>query len=145
MIKRLSDLPEDRVVPGDPDIRGWPVVDVDGRPIGRIQDLLVDTDDCKVRYASLQTGDGTHLIPIGQLELHEEGRHTAVRSGALDPFVALDRLPVYQGEDLTSEHERAVYATFVPDGSELTYRRPEFQALSPRLRRLEERLRSRNP
>ncbi|MFP5286127.1 MAG: PRC-barrel domain-containing protein [Thermoanaerobaculia bacterium] len=39
-----------RIASGDPDVRGWEVVGSDGRTLGRVHDLLVDTGSQRVRY-----------------------------------------------------------------------------------------------
>lgn len=46
----LSDLHGHKVASGDPDVRGWPVVAGDGRTVGRVDGLLVDTAKMRVRY-----------------------------------------------------------------------------------------------
>jgi PRC-barrel domain len=46
----LSDLHTHKVASGDPDVRGWPVVAGDGRTVGRVDGLLVDTAAMRVRY-----------------------------------------------------------------------------------------------
>jgi uncharacterized protein (TIGR02271 family) len=46
-MKELSDF---TVEPGDPDPRGWKVSGRDGRDIGKVRDLMVDTSRMKVRY-----------------------------------------------------------------------------------------------
>jgi len=39
-----------QVAPGDPDVRGWLVLGADGRMIGEVDDLLVDTEALRARY-----------------------------------------------------------------------------------------------
>lgn len=46
----LSKLHNFRISEGDPDVRGWEVLGADGRKIGEVDDLLVDTEALKVRY-----------------------------------------------------------------------------------------------
>jgi PRC-barrel domain len=67
-----------RIASGDPDVRGWEVVGSDGRTLGRVHDLLVDTGSQRVRYldvhlnADLTSGSSTReggrepLGPEGQ-------------------------------------------------------------------------------
>ena len=82
----MDEMPRDRVVPldelddyqvseGDPDVRGWDVIASDGRKIGEVDELLVDTQAMKVRYLDVDLsdevianagGEDRHvLIPIG--------------------------------------------------------------------------------
>jgi PRC-barrel domain protein len=46
-LRRLHDF---RIAEGDPDVRGWEVLGADGRKIGVVDDLLVDTGVLKARY-----------------------------------------------------------------------------------------------
>ena len=48
-LKPLSELPDYKVEPGDPDPRGWTVISTDGRSLGRVEDLVIDTSAMKVR------------------------------------------------------------------------------------------------
>ena len=48
-LRPLSELDSYTVEKGDPDPRGWTVVGADGRRIGTVADLLVDTEAMKVR------------------------------------------------------------------------------------------------
>lgn len=43
-----------KVAEGDPDVRGWDVMDRDGNRIGEVDDLLVDTTALKVRYLEVR-------------------------------------------------------------------------------------------
>lgn len=47
-----------RIASGDPDVRGWEVVGSDGRTVGRIHDLLVDTGSQRVRYLDVELDRG---------------------------------------------------------------------------------------
>lgn len=47
-----------RIASGDPDVRGWEVVGSDGRTVGRIHDLLVDTGSQRVRYLDVELDHG---------------------------------------------------------------------------------------
>jgi len=49
-VKPLSHLHNYRISEGDPDVRGWEVFGADGRKMGEVDDLLVDTEALKVRY-----------------------------------------------------------------------------------------------
>jgi hypothetical protein len=56
----LRNLRGYRVADGDPDVRGWEVVGGDGRRIGTVNDLLVDTAGSKVRYLDVQLDTGLY-------------------------------------------------------------------------------------
>jgi PRC-barrel domain len=49
----LSRLHNYRISEGDPDVRGWEVLGADGRKIGEVDDLLVDTEALRVRYLNV--------------------------------------------------------------------------------------------
>lgn len=84
----LKELKDYQVAKGDPDVRGWEVLSNDGRRIGKVEELLVDTAAMRVRYLEIDldndlrnlaqggTGPGTKsdniLIPIGSAQLHEK-------------------------------------------------------------------------
>jgi hypothetical protein len=61
-LRRLHDY---RIAHGDPDVRGWQVLGADGRPIGEVDDLLVDTDALRVRYLDVALDPG--LLPDSPL------------------------------------------------------------------------------
>lgn len=56
----LRNLNRYRIAEGDPDVRGWEVVGGDGRRIGSVNDLLVDTAEGKVRYLDVQLDTGLY-------------------------------------------------------------------------------------
>ena len=90
----LKELKDFQVAKGDPDVRGWEVLSNDGRRIGKVDDLLVDTAAMRVRYLDIDldddlrnlaqggTGPGTKsdniLIPIGSAQLHEKDDRVTV-------------------------------------------------------------------
>jgi uncharacterized protein (TIGR02271 family) len=70
------------VAEGSPDTRGWEVIAADGTPIGRVEDLLVDTAAMEVRYL-LVTLRQEHLqgssartvrVPVANSRLDSGGR-----------------------------------------------------------------------
>lgn len=54
----LSRLQNYRISEGDPDVRGWEVLGADGRKIGEVDDLLVDTEALRVRYLNVNLDSG---------------------------------------------------------------------------------------
>jgi uncharacterized protein (TIGR02271 family) len=58
-LKRLSDLHNYMIEPGDPDPRGWTVNMPDGRRVGTVTDLAVDESVRKVRYLIVQLDPAT--------------------------------------------------------------------------------------
>lgn len=112
---RLSDY---KVAEGDPDVRGWEVLASDGRKIGEVEELLVDTTAMKVRYLEVDVdeglmadaGDRHVLIPIGYARLERE-RDSITVDGLSS--TDLHAIPAYDsGTGLTREHETAVRSHF---------------------------------
>jgi photosynthetic reaction center H subunit len=69
-LRRLSEVDEYEVAKDDPDVRGWDVVAHDGREIGEVDDLIIDSSAMKVRYLDVELDTGTFNL--------REGRHVAV-------------------------------------------------------------------
>ncbi|CAN5774538.1 hypothetical protein BH23GEM9_BH23GEM9_25580 [soil metagenome] len=115
-VGRLSDLDDFEVSDHDPDVRGWDVIAADGRRIGEVEDLIVDTRAMKVRYLDVEVdkdyraGDDEAriLIPIGQARLHEDEDHVHV-----DSLSSTDvrTFPAYQGR-MDRTYEDTVHRHF---------------------------------
>ena len=113
----LDELDDFKVAEGDPDVRGWDVLSADGRKIGEVENLLVDTAAMKVRYLEvdvdrdvLDTSDERHiLVPIGYARLDENDDHVLVDSLKTADVMAL---PEYRREALTREYETSVRKQF---------------------------------
>lgn len=113
----LDQLDDFKVAEGDPDVRGWEVRAADGRRIGEVDNLLVDTAAMKVRYLDVdlegdvvaEGGDRHILVPIGYARLDESADHVFV-----DTLTSSDlaTMPVYDHSPLTREYETAVRQRF---------------------------------
>lgn len=123
----LDELDDFKVADGDPDVRGWDVLSADGRKIGEVENLLVDTAAMKVRYLEvdvdsdvIDTSEKRHiLVPIGYARLDENDDHVTVDALNSTDVMAL---PEYRRESLTREYETSVRqrfdAGFTPSGTE---------------------------
>lgn len=85
-LKRLDDLNGYGVEDGDLDPRGWTVVTTDGRMVGTVEDLIVDTSTMKVRYFEIDVDDATsgddHLMADAvSARVDEDGRQIIVDAG----------------------------------------------------------------
>ena len=77
----LSALDDYEIADGYPEVRGWDVIDADGRSIGCVYDLLVDVEALRVRYldVELRAKFATHeadrrvLIPMESIDLDGTG------------------------------------------------------------------------
>lgn len=123
----LDELDDFKVADGDPDVRGWDVLSADGRKIGEVENLLIDTAAMKVRYLEvdvdrdvLDTSEERHiLVPIGYARLDEDDDQVRVDSLNSTDVVGL---PEYRRESFTPEYETSVRqkfdAGFTPTGTE---------------------------
>lgn len=129
VLRALSNLDGYRVVQGEPDVRGWPLVTRGGEVSGRIKDLLVDRQALKVRYVVLALAgeEATRLLPVGFLQVApNEGEVRAPALTAED----LPMLPGYEPGPVTRAEEERVRK--VLDGilsGPRRYDRPEFRRL----------------
>ena len=120
----LGQLDDFRVAEGDPDVRGWQVLGSDGRRIGEVDELLVDTAAMKVRYLDVDLDDGVAgdggrdrhvLIPVGYARLERDGDRVMVDALASGD---LGTLPAYDQGPLTRDYETSVRDSFVAHGAD---------------------------
>jgi uncharacterized protein (TIGR02271 family) len=80
-LTRISELHNYKVEPGDPDPRGWTVVTPDGREIGVVDDLLVDTTAMKVRYLVVNgtAGDDALMLDASDVDVRDQSRQIVAR------------------------------------------------------------------
>jgi hypothetical protein len=105
----LDDVDEFKVADGDPDIRGWDVRTADGRKIGKVEDLIVDTGLMKVRYIEARLdrdvtrtdGDRHVLIPIGTARLDDDEDDVYLSTSIVDP----QQLPEYDRSHFNRDYE----------------------------------------
>ena len=84
-LERLSRLPNYEVDRHQPDPRGWTVVSRDGRRVGEVKDVLVDTERMAGTYIDIELDtklfdfrdDDPHiLVPVARA--HQDGRRLVV-------------------------------------------------------------------
>lgn len=99
------------IAEGMTDILGWEITDYTGLIIGKVRDLLFDTNAKKVRYiiTNLEGDSEGVLIPIGKVELDEDQNLVVVQDLTLRQ---LRGLPMYIKDNLTSEDEYAIQHLF---------------------------------
>jgi hypothetical protein len=117
--KRLQELRGSsfELAKGQPDIRGWEVLDTAGHKIGKVHELVLDTEAGKVRYMIMNISDSkelqlekrTVLLPIGLAELHRA--HDSVVLPQVTPY-QLRALPKYDKEHLGPKAEMDISAVF---------------------------------
>jgi sporulation protein YlmC with PRC-barrel domain len=97
LLAHLSDLEDYMIADPSPDFRGWEVVLPDGRRVGKVSDLIVDTNEMVVKYIEVKvdedvlvprhpltadTGEVYVLVPVGAARLADD-----------EDAVIVDRLP----------------------------------------------------
>lgn len=85
-LKRLRELEHYEVAGGEPDIRGWTVFSSTGREMGKVHDLLVDTDAGEVVMLDVDLRrDGRHtLAPIRSAWVDRETKRVVVDAATLE-------------------------------------------------------------
>lgn len=133
-IAPLDQLEDFKVAEGEPDVRGWDVVSSDGKRIGEVHELLVDTTAMKVRYLdvdldeeelALEDRDRHVLVPIGFARLDEENDKVFVdnlRTADVTGLPAYGHGPVTRDLEATVEERFTRGAAGAPGGETRTTR-----------------------
>lgn len=88
----LSELDGVALADGAPDVRGWTVRSAEGRAIGRVDDLLVDTGRMRVRYLAVALEDAGAraaaprrlLTPVDTARLDDRRAEVLLARGVAD-------------------------------------------------------------
>ena len=115
----LDQLHDFEIAEGDPDVRGWAVISSDGREIGEVDELLIDTAAMKVRYLDvavtddlLADGEERHiLVPIGYARLDEIDDQIFIDGLSSE---RLRQIPSYGREPLAPDYDDRVRMYFDP-------------------------------
>ena len=136
-LRHLDELDDVEIAEGEPDIRGWEVTGADGRTLGEVVDLLVDTGAMKVRYVEVKLdndvaeearrpGDDLNprseplrhvLVPIGAARLEDANDEVILGSRAAE----IAGLPAYRRGELSRDYESEVLRCY--DGGAASGRR----------------------
>lgn len=114
-LTRLSDADDFKVAEGYPDIRGWDVKTPEGQKVGEVKDLVVSTNEMRVRYVDVEIdkkwrGDAGNdddkraLLPIGSVELDDQHDDVMVRGMGADVM----SYPRYSGQNITHQYETSI-------------------------------------
>jgi sporulation protein YlmC with PRC-barrel domain len=95
-----------------PDPRGWDVRSADGTKVGKVEDLIVDTAERRVRYIEValdrslakDTDRDYALVPIGQARLDDNGDNVVVDLASTD----LAGAPRYDRKALSRDYETSL-------------------------------------
>ena len=121
----LRDLGHYEVADGYPDPRGWTVRSADGRDVGTVRDLIVDTGEMRTRYLAVKlddyftdaTGEYDVLVPIGAARLDDDSDHVIVNEMTASRIATL---PAYDPRSLTREQEQVLRSHFTAEHEQLT-------------------------
>jgi photosynthetic reaction center H subunit len=127
---RLEELKGFKVAEGDSDIRGWSVKTPDGRKVGKVEELIVDPAERRVRYIEIKADskvlgidDDRHmLVPIGTARLDERSHDVLLERL---PAGGLAGAPAWKRGPVTREYEtslRNYYGAAAVDSSTDYYR-----------------------
>jgi hypothetical protein len=116
---RLNDLTDYEVADSDPDVRGWEVISGDKKIIGKVDELIVDLAEMKVRYLDIFldkniNGDERErhlLLPVGAASLDEKKDTVYIDS---IETVTLLKIPQYEGGKVTRNYEKSVRSALRP-------------------------------
>ena len=100
----LKELGDWGVAEGEPDIRGWELRTLGGRVIGKIDDLLVDTNDGEVVMVDVDiAGSDRHTIaPLRAAQIDREERVVRIDSADLKE----EELPTIARRDVSDDEAR---------------------------------------
>ena len=109
-VAALSDLDDFQVAEGFPDPRGWDVLGIDGRKVGKVHDLIVDTGAMRTRYLDIELDkdalgvrdDRNVLIPVGVARLDDADDNVMLGSVT---NAQLASLPPYEHGEITRSYE----------------------------------------
>jgi sporulation protein YlmC with PRC-barrel domain len=107
-----KDLDDFKLPKDEPDPRGWDVRSTDGAKVGKVEDLLFDTRERRVRYIEIaldkdlakDTERDYTLIPIGQARLNDDSDDVVVDLSSTDLVSA----PHYDRERLSRDYETSL-------------------------------------
>jgi hypothetical protein len=107
-----KDVDDFKIPEGQPDPRGWKVKSTDGTTLGKVEDLLFDTGESRVRYIEVKAdGDITKhggrdyfLLPIGAARLDDDNDDVVVQMGAEE----LTGVPAYERGKMSREYETSL-------------------------------------
>lgn len=91
-LRPLSDLDGWDITDGSADIRGWQVVTLGGRELGRVEDLLVDTEEHEVVMFTIDLKDSDRIAnaPLRAAQIERDQHLVRIDSADLQGIVSTD-------------------------------------------------------
>jgi len=119
-LTRLSDMTDYEVADRDPDVRGWKVFSAEGVKFGKVDDLIVDPDQMKVRYLDIEVDEGVEgvseerhlLVPVGVATVDAKEDKVFIQTVQT---VSLLKTPPYKGGAITRDYEDELRRQYFED------------------------------
>ena len=110
---RLDELKNFQIVDGDHDIRGWKVRAPEGAVVGKVEELIVDEAERRVRYIEIDVdrkalnidNDRHVLVPIGSVGLNADKKDVLLERL---PLQGLAGVPAYKRGPITRDYETSL-------------------------------------
>ena len=110
----LSKWDDYYVAPGDPDLRGWPVVSADGHEVGRIVDLWFNRAEFFLRYLEVDIGEErTRMMPL--FLCNPDATRGRIEAYTL-PAAEFPRIPITGSKDYITQREEDRIGGFFAGG-----------------------------
>lgn len=119
---RLEELRDFQVADGDQDIRGWTVKTADGNKVGKVEELIVDTAERRVRYAEVKLEgkavgldeDRHILVPLDSARFVADGKDVVLNR--LDAK-RLSGVPAYRRGPVSADYEGVLRDYYAADAT----------------------------
>lgn len=98
-----------QVTDGDPNITGWKVTSRDGREMGKVTDLLIDTRHMMVEYIEVEKAhDEAHrmILPIRTAVLDKDAKEVQFLGMSAEALALTPHDPYHSAAELQQELER---------------------------------------
>lgn len=114
-LRPLRELDDWDITDGSADIRGWQVVTLGGRELGRVDDLLVDIEEHEVVLftVDLKDSDRTATAPLRAAQIERDQHMVRIDSADLEGVVATDMVHDRDRDDV--ERDRAAREPLAAD------------------------------
>jgi PRC-barrel domain protein len=110
-----KDLDDFKLPNNEPDPRGWDVRGTDGSKVGKVEDLLFDTGERRIRYLEValdkdfakDAARDYALVPFGQARLDDDNDHVVVDLSSTDLAYADERYTARGSREQSGAADRA--------------------------------------
>lgn len=110
-----------QIIDDEPNIQGWTIRDVSGKKVGKVRDMLFDTERLTVRYIISDLKDNELnlearevLLPLGRVALDTENKDVVLQR---IQNVYLENSPGYAYGELNADYETGIYGLYRDDST----------------------------